>query len=611
MTTITMNNEKNGIEIRFDGKPKSSVIAALKENGFRWSGKQKMWYAKQNAERITFAEGLGEISLTYVRNKTEQNEIYNLWEMTRTNGIEDNYALYHLHNTKEIATIIRKHLRARFPMCKWSIRSDYNSISVTLMVSPFEKESDELKAIVHYAYKFAQSYNYDNSDSMSDYFDVNFYGVYESSIVDYSYQQREMTEDESEMVKKFQQSKTDFEAAEEIRKQKEFEEYQKQREIERAEAEKATAIRKANVKTIEENHEVREVNYTIVNTLLKANKDDNLDNTKYYDEKQTRESCQVSREIHLTAEVYALLERQLMSDYSFFAGMGGSRTDDRRIESMTDYDMMSQEERETVEWYNCNCVAIYCDGELKLIVDPQGYNYARYVYVADEQSERVEDYHSRDGISDEEYNENKEAAETIEDYSAKVIEQYHLEDTWNGEDFELYKQRIKDCILMYKLKFNAGVVRAITIENLKVAMYKVLVEVESIAEQFKNSGIEEGQKVTIFQINDFGMMSVLRGTFSSFSVEDYAQYKNAVKFIYRPERKRSLYYKYLYRDVLIYNGWLDLPEDVLYEVIDNKNGVIMKHSRYSSCDNGQYDAIMEYFKSKDIKPIINTYKPMF
>ena len=610
MATITMNSEKNGIEIRFDGKPESSVIAALKGNGFRWSGKQRMWYAKQNAERIAFAESLGEISST-VRNKTEKHEEYNLWDMTRTEQIENNFNLYHIYDTKQIASIIRKHLRERFPMCKWSVRSDYNSISVTLMVSPFEKESDELKTIVHYAFKFAQSYNYDNSDSMSDYFDVNFYGVYESSIVDYSYQQREMTEAESEMAKKFHDCKTDFEAAEEIRKQKEFEEYQKRCEIERTESEKAAEIRKANVQTIEENHEVREVNYTIINALLKANKDDNLDRTEYYDEKQTREPCQVSREIHLTAEVYALFERQLLSDYSFFAGMGGSRTDDRRIESMTDYHMMSKEDRETVEWYNFNCVAIYCDGELKLIVDPQGYNYARYIYVADEQSKKVVDYRSRDGISDEEYNENKEVAETIEDYSTKIIEQYHLEDTWNGEDFEVYKQKMKDCILMYKLKFNAGVVRAISIENLKVAMYKVLTEVESIAEQFKNSGIEEGQKVTIFQINDFGMMSVSRGTFSSFSVKDYAQYKNAVKFVYRPERKRSLYYKYLYRDVLIYNGWLDLPENVLYEVVDNKNGIIMKHSRYLSCDNKQYDDIMEYFKSQGIKPIINTYKPMF
>ena len=291
--------------------------------------------------------------------------------------------------------------------------------------------------------------------------------------------------------------------------------------------------------------------------------------------------------------------------------MGGSRTDDRRVKSMIDYNMMSKEDRESVEWYNFNCVAVFCDDELKFIVDPQGYDYARYIYFADEQSKKVENYHSKDGISDEEYNKNKEIATVIEDYSASIIEQYHLEDTWQEKDFEVYKQRIKDCILMYKINFNSDVVRAISNEELKRAMYKMLVEVESIAEQFKSSNLKEGQRVTIFQINDFGMMSTSRGIFSSFSIKDYAQYKNAVKFIYKPERKRNLYYKYFYRDVLIYDGWLELPENVLFEVVNEGNEFICKKSRYLSCDNKQYDAIMKYFKGQDIKPIINTYKPEF
>ena len=46
-TNVTLNNEKNGIEIRFEGKPAAEIIESLKANGFRWSNKQKMWYAKQ------------------------------------------------------------------------------------------------------------------------------------------------------------------------------------------------------------------------------------------------------------------------------------------------------------------------------------------------------------------------------------------------------------------------------------------------------------------------------------------------------------------------------------------------------------------------------------
>lgn len=609
MATITMNNEKNGIEIRFDGKPESSIIVALKENGFRWSGKQKVWYAKQNADRISFAESLGEFS-SHIKNKAEQHEKYNLWEMTRTDGIEDNYSKYHIYSTKEIAAIIRKNLRARFPMCKWSITSDYNSICIDLLASPFCSESDEIKAIIHYAYKFAESYNYDNSDSMTDYFDANFYGVYESSILSHHYEQKEMTDDDKEMCKVFQQNKVDFEAAEEIRKQKEFEEQLKQREIEEAEAKKRAEIRKANEKIIEDNHTVKKVNYTIVNAILKANKDDNLDHTEIYEEKQCRETCQVSREVHFATEVYTLFEKQLMSDYSFFDGMGGSRTDDRRIQSSIDYDMMTEEERETVGWYNIDCVAIYCDGELKLIVDPQGYNYARYVYVYDEQSQKVDTYHSDYGISEEEHQHNIELAETIEDVSTEIISQNEIKKTWQNEDFDLYKACMKEWIYANKFKLNAGIVRAITIPELKTVMYKVLTEVDSIAEQFKNTNLEAGQRITIVKYSDFGMMSVSKVTFHSYEIGQYAQYDNSVKMTFKPHRKKGLYYKWFYGDVIIYNGWYDLPDTVLFD-ISYKEHCITQKSKWASFDRKQYDAILEYFAEQGLKPIINTYKPQF
>ena len=70
--------------------------------------------------------------------------------MTRTEGIENNYELYKIHDTKEIAAIIRKHIRARFSMCKFSVTSDYHSINIDLLSSPFAKDSEEVKAIVHY-----------------------------------------------------------------------------------------------------------------------------------------------------------------------------------------------------------------------------------------------------------------------------------------------------------------------------------------------------------------------------------------------------------------------------------------------------------------------------
>ena len=606
---ITLNTEKNGIELRFDTKPNTDIITAIKEAGFRWSGKQKIWYAKQNDAAVALANQISESEGSFeYKPKTEIN--IDLWSLTRTEGIEDNYGKNRITNTKEIAANIRKHLRNRFSMCKWSVTSDYNSICVRLLESPFSRDSEVLKAIVNYAYTYAQSWNYDNSDSMTDYFDVNFYGVYKNDIVNYNYNQRECKPNETEIETDFLAKKSEFDAEqkkqEEERIKKGVEEYI----IRQAEYEKAEAERQKKIHRIEKNAEIKTVNYTIVNAILKANKDDNLDHTEIYDEKQCKETCQVSREVHFTTEVYALFEKQLMSDYSFFDGMGGSRTDDRRIQSSIDYDMMTEEERETVEWYNIDCVAIYCDGELKLIVDPQGYNYARYVYVYDEQSQKVDTYHSDYGISEEEHQHNIELAETIEDVSTEIISQNEIKKTWQDEDFDLYKTCMKEWIYANKFKLNAGIVRAITIPELKTVMYKVLTEVDSIAEQFKNTNLEAGQRITIVKYSDFGMMSVSKVTFHSYEIGQYAQYDNSVKMTFKPHRKKGLYYKWFYGDVIIYNGWYDLPDTVLFD-ISYKEHCITQKSKWASFDRKQYDAILEYFAEQGLKPIINTYKPVF
>lgn len=606
MLNITLNTEKNGIELRFDTKPNTDVITAIKEAGFRWSGKQRMWYAKQNDETVALANQISESEGSFeYKPKTETN--IDLWSLTRTEGIEDNYGKNRITNTKEIAANIRKHLRNRFSMCKWSVTSDYNSIRVELLESPFSRNSEALKAIINYAYTYAQSWNYNNSDLMTDYFDVNFYGAYK---VSYNYNQRECKPNETEIETDFLAKKSEFDAEqkkqEEERIKKGVEEYI----IRQAEYEKAEAERQKKIHRIEKNAEIKTVNYTIVNAILKANKDDNLDHTEIYDEKQCKETCQVSREVHFTTEVYALFEKQLMSDYSFFDGMGGSRTDDRRIQSSIDYDMMTEEERETVEWYNIDCVAIYCDGELKLIVDPQGYNYARYVYVYDEQSQKVDTYHSDYGISEEEHQHNIELAETIEDVSTEIISQNEIKKTWQDEDFDLYKACMKEWIYANKFKLNAGIVRAITIPELKTVMYKVLTEVDSIAEQFKNTNLEAGQRITIVKYNDFGMMSVSKVTFHSYEIGQYAQYDNSVKMTFKPHRKKGLYYKWFYGDVIIYNGWYDLPDTVLFD-ISYKEHCITQKSKWASFDRKQYDAILEYFAEQGLKPIINTYKPVF
>lgn len=620
MLNITLNNAKNGIEIRFENKPGEDVLEALHDYGFHWSGKQKMWYAKQTDERIAFANSLTEKEGSFVP-KVELNqkktEIYDLWEMTRTDAIENNFEKYHIYDTKEIAAIIRKHLRERFPMCKWSVTKDNNSIYIRLLVSPWAKDSDEVNAIVHYAYEFAQSYNYDNSDSMTDYFDVNFYGVYESSIVDWNHEQREATVAEYNISNDFQAKKVAFDEAEREREEREFQERMAQLEVERAEAAKREEERKAHHEVIESGAEVKEVSYFVLGCdTTNTRKEDKIsgytdDCDGTFEVNHHRENCHVGKEVHFAPEVYELFVNQLMDDYSFLAGMGGSTTDDRRVNTMSDYNMMTEEERKMVEWYNHNCVAIFCGGELKLVIDPQGYDYARYVFFVDDESKVVDTYHTAYGISEEESENNKELAGELYDVSTDIILENGMVGNWNGERFAEYKQLMKDWIYRNNFSFNIGVVRAIESEELKIAMYKLLTEVDGIQEQFMRAGFVENQKITIVRINDFGGMSVSRGYFKSFECGKYAQYDNAVKLVYRPQNKRRDYYTWFYCEVIIFSGWLEVPEDVLWETVKENNGVTIRKSRFMSCDHAQYDAILEYFKSNGIKPVVNTYKTQF
>lgn len=612
MMNITLNNEKNGIEIRFDSKPNDDVLTALHSYGFHWSNRQKMWYAKQTDERIAFVDTLSDNTLNQ-----KKTEIYDLWEMTRVDSIENNFEKYHIYDTKEIAAVIRKHLKERFPMCKWSVTKDGNSIYVHLLVSPWEKKSDEINAIVHYAYKFAQSYNYDNSDSMTDYFDINFYGVYENDIVDYRYEQREATVSECNMSNDFQVKKAAFEKAEQERQEKEFQENMARKEVERAEAAKREEENKTRHNIIENGAEVKEVSYFVLDcdttNTRKENKGsdytDDCDGS--FEVKHHRENCHIGKEVYFNSEIYELFTNQLLDSYSFLSGMGGSATDDRRVHSMSDYNMMTKEERGTVEWFNHNCVAILCDGVLKLVIDPQGYNYARYVFFVDEESKVVDTYHTAYGISEEESENNKELAGELYDVSTDIILENGMDGDWNNKRFLEYKQLMKDWIYQNNFSFNIGVVRAIESEELKVAMYKLLTEVDGIHEQFTRAGFVENQKITIVRINDFGGMSITRGYFKWFENGKYAQYNNAVKLVYRPERKHKDYYTWLYRDVIIFSGWIEVPEDLLYETIKEDSGVVIRKSRFMSCDLAQYDAILEYFKNNGIKPVVNTYKPQF
>jgi chaperonin cofactor prefoldin len=56
MASWRRNEEHDGIEISFDGKPSQEILAKLKMHGFRWSSRQSIWYSKDNDRTRRIAE---------------------------------------------------------------------------------------------------------------------------------------------------------------------------------------------------------------------------------------------------------------------------------------------------------------------------------------------------------------------------------------------------------------------------------------------------------------------------------------------------------------------------------------------------------------------------
>lgn len=638
MCKVILNNELKGIELSFQSKPETSVLNEIKSNGFRWHNVKKIWYAKQTEERIKFANTLkeletGETIPKQQENKTEVKKSFKnnlpLWDRCKfTEGTTDkskynyryvgsNYNKY--TNTKEMLVIIRKHVKERFPECKFSIRlgrSGYtDSVNFDIISSPYAEDSIYLKAIQSYCTKLLKSYNFDDSDSMTDYFHVNFYG--DRADISYKYTQTEQTEDIKNDILNYDKQQELFEIAEEERKEKEYQEYL----IKQEEDNKAYKIRQQ-----EEVRQKEEINNTIdVKELTEdqkyfvigsqfahLNKNNTLD--QYKEEIKADEfylqNVEITKEVHFqTAETLEYFSNLLLHDFDFIEGTGGSRTDDYRIQSMTDHYNMDDGERKTVEFYSCDCIAVYYNNQLQFVIDAQGCSYARYVGLCENVTIQ-KGYNSKQTLTPEQVEEYRAQAEAIEDISTEVITENNIIDTWQNENWNIYKEVFKERLKNCSFRLNKSIIQQVTIEELKLAMYKLLKEVDGIQEQFKDADLQQGQKVTLFYIGDMGGLITSHITIDKVENSKYAQYDNAVKITFKQPRKHGLYYNYFYNDMLVYDGWIELPQSVLYNQ-KVSNGFICTSTKFSSCDKKAYDAIIEYLLEQNIKPIINTYKPIF
>ena len=221
-----INEEKQGIELYFEGVPTKEEREQLKANGYKWHNVKKCWYIKQNKIQQPIELGIKEIENSYSG--------YG-WK-----GVNSDR---HLSIT-EIAKIIKKELKRVFPTATFSVTTEgncyYNGLNISLMkdsqnplndyetavkeaskststriIEDYDKWvglsdsdiweseqrkkelknrlehknitinqyhidndfelSDYGKKIFKFVKELCNSFNYDDSDSMTDYFDCGFY----------------------------------------------------------------------------------------------------------------------------------------------------------------------------------------------------------------------------------------------------------------------------------------------------------------------------------------------------------------------------------------------------------------------------------------------------
>lgn len=383
MCKVLLNNELNGIELIFENKPASDILTAIKGAGFRWHNVKKIWYAKQTAERIALANSLNDGAIVKAA-KANKKELAPLWERCKVENIPHHEICT---DTKKVAAETRKHIKELFPEVKFSCRigsggwAAANEVNFYFISSPYEKDSAPMEAIEKYVKAWLWSFNYDNSDSMTDYFDRGFY-----EHVGYnSYITTEPTEKDLAEINDFNMKNDAFikeqeekahaeyiKHCEEMeRQQKEYEERRKIREAQQTEI-----INHVKVVELEENKK-----YLIDAAMICGHGKEC--NVKEVEEEGTQkeDSAVIKKEIYFNNnELYNNFCDLLLYDFDFLNECGGTGTLDERVTD-DNFRKLNQKQRDSVKWILWDCVAVYLNNELKLIIDPEGYSYARYTNI--------------------------------------------------------------------------------------------------------------------------------------------------------------------------------------------------------------------------------------
>jgi len=231
----------------------------------------------------------------------------------------------------------------------------------------------------------AQQWNHNNSDPMSDYYDVGYY-------LDVEFKRCDGFEVREEMTDAERRAYSEEVQAEEKRQVAEMAAWEAEQARLHEEAVKAEERRIVSRQNIAENITVQDLTEEkqifCTGLLGGIGKESTLDELK---ERADRpQEALITRAVYFdTIEAFNDFCGLFLDDFEWLEGMGGTSSEDVRLSDYDQYLKLTADQRESVHFYSTNCVGVYVCGKLTLVIDPQGYNYARYVYlVTDDTEER-------------------------------------------------------------------------------------------------------------------------------------------------------------------------------------------------------------------------------
>lgn len=306
-------------------------------------------------------------------------------------------------------------------------------------------------------YKIANQWNYDNSDSMTDYFDVGYYLDIDIKKPENITPRETMTDGErdaytQEMEEEAEQQRATIEKMEkeEQEREKAHQEYMKKHA-------KDMEIIKASV-TVEDLPEDEQIyiNYIVGGCGKEANMSELEENIQECP--HTQDAIISRRVIFSNREAFDTFTNYLLDDFEFLDKMGGTATEDVRCEDLQFWNL-NEEQRETIKTFMNNCVGLYVGEKLILVSDPQGYSYSRYTYKLTEQSTQ------KDAQAERERQRIESEIKPAFYFPAPIEEQKN--NITIGQDITIYKS---DGWILCNIYAGAGTITAI--ESGTYAQYK-------------------------------------------------------------------------------------------------------------------------------------------